>query len=175
MLRPVLFYNGWMIFIFIVLHTQEVLAMSIFDAGKVCLFSKISGTITLDGKPAAHAVVIRKVNLNRDKVDQTTTDENGYFEMPAVFQRTVTKFLPQEFVAKQDIKVIYNNTEYEIWNGVKRKSGENVESKGHPLIVSCELNLKELVYKSVDGSPIFSRCVWDAEGDKPYEGSFFDE
>lgn len=88
--------------------------MTLLDAGKVCLFSKISGVITLDGKPAANAKVIRTVNLNKDKIDSTYTDENGHFEMPAVFQRTVTKFLPQEFVAKQDIVVQYNGDLYDI-------------------------------------------------------------
>lgn len=148
--------------------------MTIFDAGKVCLFSKISGVITLDGKPAAKARVIRTVNLNKNKVDETYTDENGYFEMPAVFQRTVTKFLPQEFVAKQNIVVRYNEQEYEVWSGVKRAPEENSESRGMPLVVECELGMDELDYKNINGSPIFSRCKWTAESDPPYDGPLFE-
>lgn len=138
--------------------------MTIFDAGKVCLFSKISGVITLDGKPAANAKVIRTVNLNKDKTDYTFTDENGYFEMPAIFQRTVTKFLPQEFVAKQDIVVQYNTNSYDIWSGVKRTPEENAEARGDTLNVQCELN-SEKTFKQVNNSPFIGRCTWPAEPD----------
>lgn len=139
--------------------------MSILDAGKVCLFSKISGVITLDGQPAANARIVRTANLSRDKVDETYTDENGYFEMPAVFQRTVTKFLPQEFTAAQHIAVHYQGSEYKMWSGVKRDPSENAESRGKPLIITCELNSEETLIK-VNNSPIFSLCKWDVEPDK---------
>jgi hypothetical protein len=138
--------------------------MTFFDAGKVCLFSKISGVITLDGKPVANAKITRTVNLNKDKVDHTYTDDKGYFEMPAVFQRTVTKFLPQEFVAKQDIVVQYNGNSYDIWSGVKRTPEENAEARGEPLNVQCELN-SEKSFKQVNNSPYISRCTWPTEPD----------
>lgn len=137
---------------------------SLFDAGKVCLFSKISGVIRLDGIPAANAKVIRTVNLNKDKVDYTYADENGYFEMPAVFQRTLTKFLPQEFVASQHIVVYHNGMEYDIWSGVKRTQEENAEARGETLKVQCELNSEKSI-KIVNNSPYISRCTWDAEPD----------
>lgn len=138
--------------------------MTFFDAGKVCLFSKISGVITLDGKPAANAKVVRTVNLNKDKVDYTQTDENGYFEMPAVFQRTVTKFLPQEFVASQEISVQHLDKNYRIWSGVKRTPEENSEARGKDLIVECELSSEESLI-TVNNSPIFSLCKWNVEPD----------
>ena len=109
--------------------------------------------ITLDGIPAANAKVIRTVNLNKDKVDYTYTDENGYFEMPAVFQRTVTKFLPQEFVAKQDIVVQHDGKKYDIWSGVKRTREENAEARGEKLNVQCELNSEKSI-KIVKNSPL---------------------
>lgn len=140
--------------------------MSILDAGKVCLFSQISGVITLDGRPAANARIIRTANLSRDKVDETYTDENGYFEMPPVFQRTVAKFLPQEFTAKQTINVEYDGNNYVIWRGVKRDPGENTEARGENLVVTCELsNDEDLII--IDGAPIFTLCNWDVEEDKP--------
>lgn len=163
------FLSGCLFAIFAVIFLFEgVSAMTVFDAGKVCLFSKISGTITLDGKPAAGALVVRKVNLNKDKVDQTTTDENGYFEMPAVFQRTVTKFLPQEFVASQAINVVYKDKSYQIWSSVKRSAKENTEAKGKPLVVYCELNSNERSIV-VDRVPIHSLCEWDVEADPPVD------
>ena len=139
--------------------------MSILDAGKVCLFSKISGVVTFEGKPAANALLTRTASLSRDKVDKTRTDENGYFEMPAVFERTITKFLPQEFVARQVIVVNYNNQKYDIWSGVKRTEEENAEARGKPLVVSCDLTQQELDLIEVNGSPIFSRCKWDVDPD----------
>lgn len=139
-------------------------ATSIFDVGKVCLFSKISGVIALDGLPAANAKVIRTANLNKDKVDYTYTDENGFFEMPAVFQRSVKKFLPQEFVANQDIFVDYMNKNYRIWSSVKRTPEENSESRGKDLVVECELNSEETLI-TVNNSPIFSLCKWNVEPD----------
>lgn len=139
--------------------------MNMLDVGKVCLFSKISGVITLDGEPAAKAHLVRTVNLSRDKVDETYTDENGYFEMPAVFQRTITRFLPQEFTATQHIVVHYMGDEYKMWSAVKRDPSENAESKGKNLIVTCELNSEESLIK-VNNSPIFTLCKWDVEPDK---------
>lgn len=143
--------------------------MSILDAGKVCLFSKISGVITYQGKPVANARLTRTAGLSKDKTDETRTDENGYFEMPAVFERTITKFLPQEFVAKQVIVVDYDNQQYDIWSGVKRTPDENAEARGESLEVSCELT-QEKNLKQVNHSPIISRCIWAAEPDQSDTG-----
>ena len=138
--------------------------MGISDAGKVCLFSGMSGVIKLDGKPAANARLVRTVHLNKDLVDETTTDENGYFEFDAKFTRTLTSFLPMEFVASQVIWVHYQGKEYKIWSGVKREPEENVESRGKPLIVECELNAETNV-KIINDSSVISSCTWDAESD----------
>lgn len=142
--------------------------MAISDAGKVCLFSKVSGVILLDGKPAANALVVRRANLTKELKDETRTDENGYFEMPAVFTRTVTKFLPQEFAPKQNIDVTYNGIDYSIWSAVKSGPEENTESKGKPLEVTCELNSENTTIV-VNGAFIYSRCTWDVEPDPKME------
>jgi hypothetical protein len=152
----------------LLLFSTGASTMTFFDAGKVCLFSKISGVITLDGKPAANAKIIRTVNLNKDKVDHTYTDENGHFEMPAVFQRTVTKFLPQEFVATQELQAKHKDKEYRIWYSVKRDSSENTESRGKPLVVTCELNSEERHFL-INRSPMHTLCTWDVEPDAPID------
>ena len=140
--------------------------MSLRDIGKVCLFSAISGTITLDGKPVTNARLMRKVDRDGPEVDEAITDINGYFEFPAMFERTITKFLPQEFVASQKIVVFHNNKDYKIWSSVKRNPDENVESRGKPLVVACELSDAERSI-IVDRVPIHSICVWDVEPDAP--------
>lgn len=151
-------------FLSILVVTTEGFAMTLGDVGKVCLFSAMSGTITIDGKPVVNAKLIRTGDRDGAKTDETTTDENGYFQFPAMFERTITKFLPQEFVASQEIVVHYNNKEYEMWSAVKRKKEENAESRGKPLVVSCELSSEQTLIM-VEGSPIHSLCVWDVEPD----------
>jgi hypothetical protein len=141
-----------------------VYAMTLGDVGRVCLFSAMSGTITLDGKPVVNARLVRTGDRDGPKVDETVTDENGYFEFPPMYERTITKFLPQEFVASQKIMVHYQNQEYEMWSAVKRKPEENVESRGKPLVVKCELNSEQNLIM-VNGSPIHSLCSWDVEPD----------
>lgn len=152
------------VFFGLLLVSFGVYAMSLTEVGRVCLFSAISGTITLDGKPVANARLVRTGDRDGPKVDEATTDENGYFEFSPMYERTITKFLPQEFVASQKILVHHGGKEYKIWSGVKRKKEENVESRGVPLVVTCELN-QEQNLKIVEGSPIHSLCSWDAEDD----------
>lgn len=144
--------------------------MSLSTVGQVCLFSKMTGVITLNGEPVAGATLVRTVNLSGDQVDETITDENGNFELPAVFKRTLKKHLPQEFASNQDIVVHHDGEEYRIWSAVKRTPDENSESRGKPLIVSCELTSKESMIM-VNKSPIFSLCTWDVEPD-PQESVF---
>lgn len=146
--------------------TMGIFAMTLGDVGRVCLFSAISGTITLDGKPVANARLIRTGDRDGPKVDETLTDEKGYFEFPSMYERTITKLLPQEFVAAQKIIVCHNNSEYQIWSSIKRKPDENTESRGKPLVVTCELSKEEQTIV-VDRVPIHSLCVWDVEPDAP--------
>ena len=138
--------------------------MTLGDVGRVCLFSAISGTITLDGKPVANARLVRTGDRSGPRVDEAVTDENGYFTFPAMYERTITKFLPQEFSASQQILVHYQDREYEMWSAVKRQPEENVESRGKPLAVKCELNGNQNLIM-INASPIHSLCTWDVEPD----------
>jgi len=150
--------------------------MALSDAGKVCLFSEISGVITLDGKPVADAKLIRIANHGKDITDETTTDANGQFRMPAVFSRTLTGILPMEFVGKQYIIVQHNGKEYKIWDGVRRSVEINAEARGKPLVVQCDLN-RPVDHISVDGSIYFTMCTRDVVPDAPIDTKrgFFDQ
>ena len=149
--------------------------MALSDVGKVCLFSEISGVLTLNGQPVANEKLVRTVNHSRDIRDETTTDEHGHFRMPAVFERTITKILPMEFVVKQSIVAHYRGKEYKIWDGVKRSAEKDAEARGKPLSVRCDLN-KEIDHVSVNGSIYFSMCAWDVVPDEPINPNrgFFD-
>lgn len=139
--------------------------MNIKDAGKQCLFSSIKGVITLNGKPVVGAKLIRTADRAKPRVDETKTNEKGYFEFPAVFERSVTKYLPQEFVAKQRIVVQYEGQEVEIWSAVKTRREENSESRGKALEVKCDLS-NEWKMTMIGGDAFFGLCEWDVEPDE---------
>ena len=151
--------------IVLVFLSVGVTAMSIRNIGEVCLFSKMEGVLLINAKPAVNAKLIRTVDYSGPEVDQTTTDDQGRFQFPAILKQTIKKFLPQEFAVSQDITVMYNDVEYSLWSGVKRVPEENSESRGKPLVVQCDLSAEEQMIK-VNNSPIFSLCKWDVEPDK---------
>jgi hypothetical protein len=157
--------NFKIITVFLLLIICGGVAMGITDIGKVCLFSNMTGIITIDGEPVANARLVRTVDLSSEKTDETKTDQYGKFEFPTVFARTITKHLPQEFASKQEIVAHVDGKPYTIWSGVKRTPEENSESRGKPLVVTCELNSEETLIKG-NNSPIFSLCSWDVEPDK---------
>ncbi len=147
-----------------------VTAMSFSEIGKMCLFSGISGIITLDGKPVGNAKIKRvvgKAHTHGKKTDETTTNDKGYFEMPPVFDRSlIGKVLPMQFSVPQEIFVAYREKKYNIWSGVKSKREENSESSGNPLVVQCELNRDHQIV-SVGGGFVSSSCTWKFEPDPP--------
>lgn len=125
----------------------------------------------------ANARLVRTGDRDGPKVDETVTDANGNFAFPAMHERTITKLLPQEFVASQKMVVTYNDKNYEIWSSVKRKSEENTESRGKPLVVTCELNSEERSVV-VDRVPIHGLCLWDVDPDEKIDWEkegFFDK
>jgi len=156
--------------VFLLLTLLGGSAVGLTDVGKLCIFSAISGVITKDGQPVAHAKLIRTGSKERKHQDETTTDESGHFSFPPMYERSIAKYLPMEFVASQKIMVDYKGQSYKLWSGVKRKPDENTESRGKPLIVKCALNSKEQDI-SIEGSMFFSLCSWDVESDPPFDTS----
>ena len=152
--------NKIFISFFLLIFSYGVYAMS----AKPCLFSGMTGVINYEGKPAANVRLFRKIE-GKD-IDETITDGNGYFEFKAVYQKkSLFDFLPTEFVIQQRIFAFRDGEEYEIWTGVKTQREENSESRGKPLVVSCELTLEETHHISVNNSPFFTMCTWDVEED----------
>ena len=132
---------------------------------KTCLFSAISGTITLDGKPIANARIKR---VSDERIDESKTDENGHFSMPSVFDTSISnairKFVPSQFVSPQKIYVYVDGMEHEILGAVKRREKEFSESRGKSWIVTCELSDEKEVFE-IDGNAFYTMCKWDAEHD----------
>ncbi len=138
--------------------------MSLTDIGKVCLFSEMSGVLTVNGEPASNVRLVRTAKWQTEQRDETMTDEHGHFHFPMLTERTVAKFLPMEFVASQDLRALHDGSEVRIWGGVKRVPEENAESRGEPLVVPCDLAAEEELITVNDG-PILSRCTWNVEPD----------
>ncbi|SEA23656.1 DUF6795 domain-containing protein [Microbulbifer marinus] len=143
--------------------------MSIFNAGKVCTFSSISGVILRDGKPLQDVTITRTTSYQKEKSDQTKTDSDGFFELPAMFERNVMSLLPQEFVVGQILKVTVDGEEITIWDGVKRSKEENSEARGKPIAITCDVGSENQVIE-VDNQPFITKCQWDVVPDSVDKG-----
>src|SRR5690554_5318231 len=148
--------------------TAEAVSMPI--GKKLYLMSEISGTITLNGEPAAGAKlkrIVSKAYSRSELTDEAVTDANGYFTMPAVTQRKfVQKIFPMEFMVPSVIFVTYQGQEYKVWSSTKREPEKNTENRGKPLVVQCELSADERVF-GVNSSPFITICDWGVKVDPP--------
>src|SRR5690554_2157698 len=126
--------------IILLLTSQGGVAMSLFDIGKVCVFSEVTARVTVNGEPLKDTVIIRKWEWRELQQDTTNTDENGYFTFPAVFERSImNRALPIELVIAQGLYVEIDGEIKKIWSNSKREPEENAELGGQPISLSCEL------------------------------------
>ena len=131
--------------------------MSIFKPGKTCVFSSVSAVITQSGQPLKNVKVVRKWEWNKLNQDSTTTNENGYFEFPAVFEFSIARFLPIELVIGQGLYVVIDGEEKKIWSNSKREPEENAEYGGKNFNASCDLDAEERLVKDY-GSLMVTKC-----------------
>jgi len=124
--------------------------MSIFDVGKTCVFSEVKARLIKDGEPLKNTRVVRRWEWNKPREDSTTTDETGYFEFPAIFERSVSRLLPVELVIGQGLYVIENVEEKKIWSNSKREPEENAEFNGRPTELICEMTNEMEIDKDFD-------------------------
>lgn len=134
-------------------------AMSLMDLGKVCVFSPVTGQVTMNGEPIAGARLVRRVEWQKKQQDHATTDDKGRFAFPALYERSVMKFLSGQFVANQVIEIEHKGQTYLAWKGGKWSEEENAELSGKPLKLHCELtNEPEIKYVGRHG--INGPCTW---------------
>ena len=136
--------------------------MSLFDAGNICTFSQVNAKITFNGKPATGALVTRIAKLKETKKEETTTNSNGEFSFPAIFEKSLKKLLPVEIVISQQMLVEYQGETYEIWANGKMNPAENSELDGQLLNLNCELT-DELRTHRTSSSLIMTNCVWEEQ------------
>lgn len=139
---------------------QKVEAMSLFDAGKTCVFSEVKARLTKDGAPLKSVRVVRRWEWNNLEEDSTTTDESGYFEFPAVFEKSASRFLPIELVIAQGLYVVDGEEEKKIWSNSKREPEENAEFNGRSINLTCEMTNEMEIYKDF-GSRMRTLCSWE--------------
>lgn len=134
--------------------------MSLFDIGKVCVFSEVKARITVNGEPLKNTVVIRKWEWRELRQDRTTTDENGYFTFPVVFERSImNRALPIELVIAQGLYVETEGEAKKIWSNSKREPEENAELGGQSINLSCELTNDMKITRQY-GSIMNTLCTW---------------
>lgn len=134
-------------------------AMSLFDIGKTCVFSEVKARLYKNGEPLRNVKVIRRWEWNQLESDSTTTDDKGYFEFPAVFEKSVSRLLPVELVIAQGLYVIDGDEEQKIWSNSKREPEENAEFGGKPFDLVCELTDEMKIYKDF-GTRMRTLCTW---------------
>ncbi|MDN3638795.1 hypothetical protein QWY82_08245 [Simiduia curdlanivorans] len=140
--------------------SQSGAPMSILDAGKAYFFSPVSMQIYRDGQPVVGANVVRRWEHSTIEQDESTTDAEGKVNFPEVRRRTIVQVIPAEFVVAQQIIVVVEGEEIEVWSNSKRDSAINSELGGKPLNFRCELNDEEQLHRDF-GSAFFTKCTWE--------------
>ena len=139
------------------------------DLDRICLMSAISGTLMRDGQPVKQALIKQSVSrvYSEGFVEkETTTDDKGYFEFPAIFEDKKPFVMIPSFGIGQDLTVYQNDEETNFWLGIKIDGYENSEARNKQLFISCDLNHEEnKIY--IDGSRYFTLCQWDILSDPP--------
>jgi hypothetical protein len=143
-------------------------AMGFFSKPKHCVFSAVSGHLTLNGEPVKNARLVRTGQLGHAKTevkDEAITDENGYFEFPDMYQSASEVGGLAAFVVTQTIELHQSDgDEIRIWTGSRRDGVRGAENRQKPWRMECELTNSEALFR-VDGSAYFTICAWDVETD----------
>ena len=95
----------------------------------------------------------------RNSQDETRTDHLGHFSMPALFKRSIARFLPQQFAVGQSLVTERNGELEGFHSGVKRKPEEATDGRGKALEVTCDLSEKRAPF-IINGNTFVSKCRW---------------
>lgn len=151
--------NNAIVMIIMIMYSPGGEAMSLFDIGKTCVFSEVKVQLTKEGVPLKNTKVIRRWEWNNLQEESTVTDENGYFEFPAVFEKSLSRLLPVELVIAQGLYVVEGAEEKKIWSNSKREPEENAEFQGDAINLICEITNELKIYKDF-GSRMRTLCTW---------------
>ena len=142
--------------------------MGFFNFAKVCLYSEVSGVVTLHGKPVAGAELIRKAWWPDEKLhtDNTTTDAQGHFHFAPMFAFSLLRqYMPMETVIGQQMFILNQGKETLAWHGFKSDFDLRSEFEdGKPRRLTCELT-EEPIMKGEKfglryGHGVKTMCKW---------------
>ncbi|HMW47991.1 MAG TPA: hypothetical protein PKC70_06800 [Cellvibrionaceae bacterium] len=133
-----------------------------FTKEDVVLFSRVQGRVLFNGVPVAKAKVIRRYRYDTPEPleDSCVTNDDGLFELPAIIKKNTSVTPLVQFVVHQQIFVVRDGVEQQIWSHGKMIKEENSEYGGEFKTISCELSqdLKRVKVGIVDF--VFTNCVW---------------
>jgi len=111
--------------------------------GTNVLFSEVSGTVVLNGKPVEGATVVQVTLWSKpgEVPDNTvTTDKNGQFSFPEISRSAgFSNLLPGEITIVQKINIEFEGREYRGWLNTKTNY-EREGERNRPLRFICDLN-----------------------------------
>jgi hypothetical protein len=115
-------------------------ALALF--GKNVLFSSVSGTVMLDGRPVAGAEVVQAIDKDGPSpLKRTTrTAADGSFTFDEVTRsRGLGAILPSAFIASQELTIVHDGREVTGWLYGKRDPAPNAEAGGRPFRLVCDI------------------------------------
>lgn len=131
---------------------------------KVCLFSAISGTVTLHGKPLPHITITRSANYwNKDNhTDSTITDAKGQFHFAAMMVNSRHISQSMNPIIFERIIIHHNGEEYLGWRTTRGDIQPNIElGRNKPIPeLSCELSNKSKIKDVKYSHPVSGICSW---------------
>ncbi len=139
----------------------EVNGMSLFKGEKVCIASGFEGRVTLEGKPASGARVVRTIYFKSEKgqAEEAIADKDGRFSFPSRWE-VLRQVLPVQFAVHQNIFVYYKGKEVQVWGTAKMVKSEYSEFGGKPENFRCELN-DEIRRVDREVGFITTSCYWE--------------
>lgn len=150
------------ILVLLVITPAEGFSMSIFDFLKLCLFSELNGTVTLNGSPVAEAKITQTAIWQQTTyIHVTHTDAQGRFHFDSFNKHSIGAILPHEPIVWQKMTITHNDKEYLAWETTKRDYNEGDEFEGKPIRIACELSdsVKDTYIRN-DRQLITGICNW---------------
>jgi hypothetical protein len=105
---------------------------------KVCLFSPVKGKVVQNGQPVVGAVIERSYDWawgNKKGGDQTVTDQNGEFSLPAIYGTMILgQVTPHEPSIMQRLSVKHCEKSYNAWASRKGNYDEFGELRASSIV-----------------------------------------
>jgi hypothetical protein len=155
-------------FLVFIVFSQQVNAdmFSWFKKYDVHLSPAVHGRVLLNGQPLTGAVVSRELNYDKEYVDKTTTDANGYFSFVEKNIRSRKPGSLEELRTRQVVVVHHQQKPYLLWY-LTTSSIEPQQAVVQRLAaLNCELSdeEKEHVFPNIEKHEFphstFSICRW---------------